>query len=168
MKNNFFKGQSQFLVAMLLLISNPIFSQVKKTANNDTTIIVNKATQPGDIGISDAPFESEDHDSAAKKVEVQARFPGGDSAFRSFIANNFNYPARCLDEGISGYVLLRFIVDTKGNISNVTVIEETKSCKEFSQEAIRVLKMSPRWIPGMVNGKFVKSYRVIPIKLSLG
>jgi periplasmic protein TonB len=99
--------------------------------------------------------------------DIQAKFPGGDVAFMEFIKSSFIYPSRCLEEGIDGYVMLRFIVDTKGVVSNITAVETTKSCPEFTTEAIRVLKKSPRWIPGMVSGKFVKSYRIIPIKLNV-
>ena len=49
----------------------------------------------------------------------------------------------------------------------VQAIEETKSCPEFTTEAIRVLKKSPRWVPGQNNGTFLKSWREIPIKLSV-
>ncbi|MBL7813265.1 MAG: energy transducer TonB [Bacteroidetes bacterium] len=100
-------------------------------------------------------------------AEIQARFPGGDSAFAVFVRNNFEYPFRCLDSGISGYVKLRFIVDKTGRISDIRATEETKACPEFTQEAMRVLRSSPKWIPGQVNGKFVKSYRQVPIRLSL-
>jgi hypothetical protein len=63
--------------------------------------------------------------------------------------------------------MLRFAVDEAGRISRVQAIEETKSCPEFTSEAIRVLKKSPRWVPGQNNGKFLKSWREIPIKLSV-
>jgi hypothetical protein len=58
------------------------------------------------------------------------------------------------------------VVDASGKISRISAIEETKSCPEFTQEAIRVLKQSPRWIPGQNNGRFVASWREIPIRLS--
>ena len=79
----------------------------------------------------------------------------------------FQYPVRCQDEGINGSVVLRFIVDSKGKISDIKVIEDTKTCPEFTTEAIRILQKSPRWVPGQNNGRFIKSYREIPIKLSV-
>ena len=100
-------------------------------------------------------------------VQVKAIFVGGESRFRHFVFENFEYPMRCYEEGINGRVVLRFMVDETGKISNVKAIEETNGCPEFTAEAIRVLKKSPRWIPGQNNGKFVKSYREIPITVSL-
>lgn len=100
-------------------------------------------------------------------VAVKAAFPGGESAFRDYVANEFQYPVRCQDEGINGSVVLRFVVDQGGRISRVQAIEETKSCPEFTEEAIRVLKRSPRWIPGQNKGRFVVSWREIPIRLTV-
>lgn len=100
-------------------------------------------------------------------VQVKSIFVGGESKFREFIYENFEYPTRCYEKGINGRVVLRFVVDETGAISNVKAIEETSTCPEFTAEAIRVMEKSPRWIPGQNNGKFVKSYREIPITVSL-
>lgn len=113
----------------------------------------------------DGPFISAND--TPEIADIQARFPGGDSAFVSFVRNNFVYPYRCLENGISGYVVLRFIVDKNGNVSDIRAVKETAACKEFTLEAIRVLRRSPRWIPGQANGKFVKSYRQVPIRLDV-
>jgi protein TonB len=106
-------------------------------------------------------------DNIATNVQIKANYPGGEAAFRDYVAGEFIYPQRCQDEGINGSVMLRFAVDEAGRISRVQAIEETKSCPEFTSEAIRVLKKSPRWVPGQNNGKFLKSWREIPIKLSV-
>ena len=106
-------------------------------------------------------------DTVANDVRIKANFPGGEAAFRAYVAEMFVYPQRCQDEGLNGYVMLRFIVDEAGRISSVEAIEESKSCPEFTKEAIRVLKNSPRWVPGQNNGKFVKSWRQIPIRLNI-
>jgi Gram-negative bacterial TonB protein C-terminal len=113
------------------------------------------------------PEEITDSIIVCKLADVQAQFVGGDNAFNEFLMSNFIFPERCREEGIGGRVLLRFVVDTKGRISQISAIEETKSCPEFTTEAIRVLKMSPKWIPGLVNGRYVNSWRQLPIKLTL-
>lgn len=100
-------------------------------------------------------------------VQIKANFPGGEAAFRDYVASEFIYPQRCQDEGINGAVMLRFVVDEVGRISGVQAIEETKSCPEFTSEAIRVLKKSPRWVPGQSNGIFVKSWAERAMKLSV-
>lgn len=98
---------------------------------------------------------------------TNAQFVGGETAFREFIGKNLQYPKRCQDEGINGSVVLKFIVDETGRISSVTAIEETKSCPEFTEEAIRVVKKSPLWIPKEINGRYVPSWREIPIKFTI-
>lgn len=120
-----------------------------------------------DLGSGEAgPIKGGDEGPTAN-VAVKAAFPGGEAAFRDYVGNEFQYPVRCQDEGINGSVVLRFVVDQSGKISRVTAIEETKSCPEFTEEAIRVLKRSPRWIPGQNKGRFVVSWREIPIRLTV-
>ena len=99
-------------------------------------------------------------------MDVQAKFFGGDEAFIAFVKDHFVYPTRCQDEGINGNVTLRFVVDLEGRVSNIVPLEETKTCPEFTAEAKRVLALSPRWMPGQINGNPVKSYRVVPINLT--
>lgn len=115
-------------------------------------------------------YESSNRDSAediiATIVQIKANFPGGEAAFRAYFEGEFIYPQRCQDKGINGFVMLRFVVDEAGRISRVQAREETKSCPEFTTEAIRVLKKSPRWVPGQNKGIFLKSWREIPISLS--
>ncbi len=121
-----------------------------------------------DLGDDDGPTGGGGSDKEpASVVQVKAIFVGGESKFREYVANTFQYPVRCQDEGINGRVVLRFVVDETGKISRVKAIEETKACPEFTAEAIRVLEKSPRWIPGQNNGKFIKSWREIPIQLSV-
>jgi hypothetical protein len=108
-----------------------------------------------------------DDDTVANDVQIKANYPGGEAAFRDYVAGEFIYPQRCQDEGINGSVMLRFVVDEAGRISRVHAIEDTKSCPEFTSEAIRVLKKSPRWVPGQNNGNFLRSWREIPIRLNI-
>lgn len=123
-------------------------------------------TAPDLGGGESGPVKGGDEGPTAN-VAVKASFPGGEPAFREYVANEFQYPVRCQDEGINGSVVLRFVVDQSGRISKVSAIEETKSCPEFTEEAIRVLKRSPRWIPGQNKGRFVVSWREIPIRLTV-
>jgi protein TonB len=113
------------------------------------------------------PITNSGGDGPVADVAVKASFPGGEAAFRDYISSTFQYPVRCQDEGINGSVILRFIVDKTGKISNIQVVEETKSCPEFTEEAKRVLKNSKRWIPGQNKGQFVVSWREVPIRLSV-
>ena len=93
---------------------------------------------------------------------------GGELAFQKYIAKNFEYPIRCQEKGIGGSVLLRFVVEVDGSITHIRVLESSAKCPEFAKEAVRVLKSSTRWKPGTYNGRNVKSYRELPLRLSMG
>lgn len=99
--------------------------------------------------------------------DVQARFPGGENMFYKYLSHSLVFPARCMDDGISGTVKLRFVVDVQGKISQIKVLEENKFCPEFTNEAIRVIKQSPKWIPAQIKGKFVNSWMIIPVTFKL-
>jgi TonB family protein len=101
-------------------------------------------------------------------VQVQAMPKGGINKFYQFVQEKFQYPERCQKKGINGYVLLKFVVDVDGSISDVKPVETTMDCPEFTKEAIRVLLASPYWTPARNGGKPVKAYRKIPIKLEIG
>ncbi len=98
-------------------------------------------------------------------VEEQASFPGGDKAWAKFLNKNFKYPRSAARMGIEGKVLLSFIVDKNGVISDIEVTRGIGGgCDE---EAIRVLSQSPRWSPGRQRGNAVKSRMAIQIKFQL-
>ena len=75
-----------------------------------------------------------------KQIIDKASFAGGEGVLRDYVANEFQYPIRCADERINGSFILKFVVDEGGRVSRVSAIEDTKSCPEFTQEAIRGLR----------------------------
>ena len=103
----------------------------------------------------------------ADKVQIEAKYPGGEEAFKAYVRDNFQYPQRCVDENIEGYVLLKFVVDVNGRISRITIVQPTPGCPEFDKEAIRVLQKCKPWIPAQNNGKFIMAWRTLPIRLTL-
>ena len=100
-------------------------------------------------------------------VANRATQPGGMDMFFKHVIDNFVYPTRCWKQGINGSVLIRFIVEKDGTVSNATAVEQTPKCPEFTAEAIRVINSTPRWIPGMHDGQYVRSYLEIPIRMSV-
>lgn len=100
-------------------------------------------------------------------VDVLATPRGGFEKFYEYVSQNFRYPQRCRDEGIWGYVVLKFKVDIMGNISDISAIQTTSDCPEFTTEAIRVLKQSPKWIPAQSGGTPIEAWRTLPIQLQV-
>lgn len=94
-------------------------------------------------------------------VEEQPTFPGGTDALLKFLGDNIKYPPVAKQAGISGTVILSFLVEKDGSISNVKVIHGIGGgCNE---EAIRVVSMMPKWSPGKQRGKAVRTQFQIPL-----
>lgn len=102
-------------------------------------------------------------------VEQMPEFPGGVDANLKYLAKNVKYPEKALDANTSGTVYVQFIVNTDGSISDPTVIRGVSGPggKECDDEALRVVKSMPNWIPGKQNGKNVRVKYLLPIKFTL-
>lgn len=84
-------------------------------------------------------------------VEVQPEFPGGMDGLMKYLAKNMRYPAKAKANNVQGRVVLNFIVDKHGNISDVKVVKSLDP--ECDAEAIRLIKNMPKWIPGKIDGE---------------
>jgi TonB family protein len=97
-------------------------------------------------------------------VENQPEYTGGDEARVKFLQANIKYPEDALKAGIHGTVFVTFVVEKDGKITHVKVLRGIgKSCDE---EAYRVVKMMPNWIPGKMKGKNVAVQYTLPIKFT--
>lgn len=93
--------------------------------------------------------------------EVAARFPGGDAAMLKYINDNLRYPANAQENGIQGRVIINFLVETDGSLSEVKVVRGADP--DLDKEALRLVKKMPRWTPGKMNGKPVRTRNILPI-----
>ena len=98
-------------------------------------------------------------------VEQMPSFPGGMKAMMDYLARNIRYPANAKNDLIEGRVILQFIVDKKGRLSDVKVVKSVEPY--LDAEAVRVVKSMPRWNPGMQNGKEVKVRYTLPVTFRL-
>ncbi len=100
----------------------------------------------GEGGGSGAPF---------MLVETMPSFRGGDiNSFRQWVQQRTVYPQEAVDKKIQGRVLITFIVEANGAVSNVTVVKSVDP--SIDNEAVRVISSSPRWQPGLQGGKPVR------------
>ena len=98
-------------------------------------------------------------------VEQMPGFPGGLEAFYKFLAQSIRYPATAFENNIQGKVVVQFIVEKDGRLTNFKILRSVGGgCDE---EAIRVLSSSPRWLPGMQANKPVKVYYTVPISFTI-
>lgn len=116
-------------------------------------------------GVVEAPKkDDEDWDKTFTKVEIESEYPGGLSAWSRYLNRNLRYPQDAIDNEVQGTVIVQFIVDKEGNVSDV---EAVSGANELRDEAVRVIKKSGKWTPAVQNGRQVKSYKKQPIVFRL-
>ena len=96
-------------------------------------------------------------------VDEEAAFKG----FREYIVENVVYPQVPLEMGIGGTCYVRFVVNTDGTVSNVSISRGLSDCPECEQEAMRVIRKMRGWKPAKHNGKEVRSWLQVPINFSV-
>jgi len=106
-------------------------------------------------------------DSTEKKTDFVTltpipEFPGGEEALNNFLISHIIYPPKAKENKISGTVYVKFRIEVDGSISECIIL---KSVHELlDNEAIRVVKSMPKWIPVIYEGKPIKVWFIIPIK----
>ena len=94
-------------------------------------------------------------------VEQMPEFPGGMPAMIEFLQTNLKYPSDAKKQNVGGRVLVMFVVETDGTISNVRVAKNV--FPSLDAEAVRVVKAMPKWNPGKEKGKPVRVNFSLPI-----
>jgi periplasmic protein TonB len=96
------------------------------------------------------------------KVEVEAEYPGGKEDWNKYLNKTLRYPEEAQNNEIQGTIIVQFIVDKEGNVSNAEAISGTKK-GGLREESVRVIKLSGNWVPAVQNGRKVKSYKKVPM-----
>jgi TonB family protein len=97
--------------------------------------------------------------------EQMPQFPGGETKMIEFISTKLIYPKAAIENGIEGKVVVQFIVDRNGNVTDAILLK--KLSPECDRECLRIVNMMPRWIPGMQDGKTVAVKYNLPISFKL-
>lgn len=111
---------------------------------------------------------SEKSDSAAHVFNVADQmpsFPGGNQALGSYLYRNIRYPEMAATQGVQGRVIVSFIVENDGSITNASVKESVDP--SLDKEALRLINKMPKWIPGKINGQNVRVCFSLPITFRL-
>lgn len=106
-----------------------------------------------------------DNEKVYQVVGQQPNFPGGKEELFKYLAYNMIYPADAAKNKVEGRVLVTFVIEHDGSISNVNVVNSVYPSSD--KEAIRVVSEMPKWIPGKANGKTVRVKYTIPITFRL-
>lgn len=112
-----------------------------------------------ETGISDIT------DSAKVIVDFDAEFPGGIAAMRQFFSENITYPEEERKIGMEGTLYVKFIVEKNGNVSNVGIARSLSY--NLDNEALKVIKMMPKWKPASDHGRSVRQFFTIPFSFKI-
>ena len=98
-------------------------------------------------------------------VEEMPSFPGGMGECMKFLSKNINYPSISQENGVQGRVIVQFVVNTDGSIVEPVVMRGVDPY--LDKEALRVIKMMPKWSPGKQRGKPVRVKYTVPVMFRL-
>jgi TonB family protein len=139
-----------FIFALLPLMG---FSTTKIIVRQDTVIPTNINGNENDTTYS------------FYVLEQKPEFKGGIGGLMKWIAEHTNYPKEAKKKGITGKVFVQFVIERDGSVSNVKLARKVNPL--LDEEAVRVIKMMPKWKPGKQRGKPVRVMYQIPINFVL-
>jgi TonB family protein len=154
-------------------------ASLEKIKNNEITSmhVIKPTAEPGQLARSFVVLEYNDNvrqfddainnkDEVYTVVEESATFKGGLEALGRFLGENLQYPTEARRAGTQGAVFVSMIINKDGSVSDVGIVQGVDPL--LDKEAVRVVMLSPNWIPGKQNGKLVRQRFVLPVKFKLG
>ncbi len=147
-------------------LENVRIGTTKNDGADDVGVVAPPASDGAAKGIVEAPKKDPEPE-IWTKVEIESTYPTGPEGWLRFLNKNLHYPEEAQNIEVQGVVMVQFIVDEKGNVSNVQAVSgpETGGLRE---EAVRVIKKSGNWTAAIQNGRQVKSYKRQPITFRMG
>jgi protein TonB len=144
------------IVADEAMVSDETDKSTETNLNTDSQETRLSGNGSGNLGEADGeepvPFEI---------IEDQPTFPGGTDALIKYLGENIRYPSKAKEAGISGTVIISFVVEKDGSISSVKVVHGIGGgCNE---EAIRIVSLMPKWTPGKQRGRAIRTQFQIPL-----
>lgn len=130
----------------------------------DVEILEGEAV-PEDMMTDVVATESNPEEEIYVFVSEYPEFPGGEEALNKYIEDNLRYPVKAREECISGTVVVRFVVEKDGSVSNVGILREIGG--GCGAEAKRIVEGMPKWKPGRQSGKPVRTEFTLPILFRL-
>ena len=130
-----------FRMVALLCISGT--HMLSATAQTSDAVNATKLADSNSTFISES---SHGEDDELQVVDNMPEFPGGNQALMAYLKNNIKYPTICQRQGIQGRVIIQFVINTDGSITNIQVVEPVNP--HLDKEALRVVSDMPKWKPG--------------------
>lgn len=154
----------------------PIANEVDFNEFSEDAIFVDYATNPGGGGNLESGLASQGNglgdglftnpEEIFIKVEIEPLFQGKNAGtFRDWMAQNVKYPEEARRNNIQGRVILQFVIEKDGTLSNIEVM--SSSNKALTDAAVKALKSSPKWTPGRQRNKPVRVLFSVPVEFRL-
>lgn len=150
-------------VILPILMAMAVVAFAKQKTETVPLLTVEEATVS--LGYKDTTPVYDDKDKIHYIVDKNAQFPGGDEACYQWLAKNLKYPEEAVKNKVQGRVFVQFVVEKDGTITQAEVKRSPNDL--LSEEALRVVKLMPKWEPGKVGGKPVRSVFNLPISFRL-
>jgi periplasmic protein TonB len=157
-----------------VLVKDPPEDEKPPVVDDLEKVRIGTVNTPGadDVGIVPAPVGTGSNVVEAPKkveddgrfipIEKEAEYPGGVQAWVRYLQKNMRAPEAALSDVGQGRVVVRFVVDKDGNVSEVEAISGPEQ-NGMREEAVRVIKRSGKWVPALQNGRYVKTVKVQPV-----
>ena len=163
-KVNLVKPEEEMKTQAEIMNNNTAIGALDVKGNSDNGEVL-KVTQR----VADEPVKPEPAPEVENKVfdvvEVMPSFPGGQSALMQYLNSNIKYPVVAQENGVQGRVVVSFVVEKDGSITDVRVVRSVDP--SLDREATRVVKSMPHWIPGKQNGSAVRVKYNVPVTFKL-
>jgi len=156
------EGNSLFVKPKVLLGSMIVGLSSGSCSTTDLIKIDNIQPQSENMTVENANASTNKDEIFCYHTEQPPQFPGGEIALFKYMSDSLSHPVvgTCY-QGIPGRVVLKFVVNEDGSISDITVL---KSLEPYcDKEAIRVVSLMPEWIPGKQNGEVCKIWYILPV-----
>ena len=118
-----------------------------------------------EIAAPEPPKQQVEENKVFDVVEQMPSFPGGMGALMSWLSQNIKYPVIAAENGVHGRVIVQFVVEKDGSITDVKVAKSVDP--SLDKEAARVVSAMPKWTPGKQNGSAVRVKYTVPVTFKL-
>lgn len=148
-----------------------VFEEIKIIENNeqgDTASSIFENDTTSFIPFKEITIDTTDVEEVMEewKLDRKCEFIGGDEALMKWLKAELRYPREAVEMGIQGKVYVQFIINKKGEITDITLMKSTDDL--LDKEALRVVSLMPNWKPGIIGNKVVSSIKILPINFVLG
>jgi protein TonB len=164
-KDNEVKPEEEMKTQAELMQTNTAIGALDVKGNSDNGEILKVTQRVADEPVKPAEEKPEVENKVFEVVEQMPSFPGGAGALMKYLSENIKYPVVAQENGVQGRVVVSFVVERDGSITDVKVAKSVDP--SLDREAMRVVRSMPHWIPGKQNGSAVRVKYNVPVSFRL-